>query len=148
MKPRKPFILNFGTKVYSEDADFSLVEYSYSQNLNVFKDTDLPAIGIASMDTETLTKTSFEASDSDKDFNVRRVLDTPTGTPEYEEASNFEKNAKVKRLLDTYTETRNFGEVADSDLDRSTTLFNILSLLDTETLTERGTEVTDADHDL
>jgi len=147
MKFRKPFILNFGTVVSNEGTDFSLIEYSYSKNLNVIKDTGLPAIGFASMDTETLTKTGFETSDSDKDFNVKQLLDTSTGTPDFAETSDFDKDFRVKRLLDTSTETRTYGEVSDSDQDRSTRL-DISSLLDTETLTERGTEVTDADKNL
>jgi hypothetical protein len=122
MKRTKPFILNFGTEVLSEGPGYSTIEYSYTKNLNVIKATGMPAICMAGLDTETLTKTGFESSDSDKDFNVKQLLDTSTGT-------------------------RSFGEVSDSDQDRNTRV-DILSLLDTATLTESGTEVTDTDQDI
>ncbi|MCF0061798.1 hypothetical protein MUK70_21395 [Dyadobacter chenwenxiniae] len=122
MNKTKPFILNFGTEVSNEGLDFSKIEYSYTKNLNVIMTTGMPAINMASLDTETLTKTGFESSDSDKDFNLKQLLDTSTGT-------------------------RAFGEVSDTDQDRNTRL-EILSLIDTATLTESGTEVTDTDQDL
>lgn len=146
MKSRKPFILNFGTEVSHEGADMSLVEYSYSQNLNVVKETGLPAIGFVSMDTETLTKTGNETSDSDKDFRLQQLLDTSTETRNFGEVSDSDKDFRLKQLLDTSTNTRTYGEASDSDQDRNARM-NILSLVDTETLTERGAEVSDADQD-
>ncbi len=51
-------ILEFTEKPTLKDLDFSLIEYSLKQNLSVVKNTDILAIKLVSMDTETFTKTT------------------------------------------------------------------------------------------
>jgi hypothetical protein len=114
----KPFILEFIEKPVPREVDNSVVEYSEKLNLNVLKGTNSPAINEVYMETETFTRTS-EASDTDRDLY---------------------KN-KITRFLETSTHTFVNNETPDSDRDRA----NLLGLLDTSTITETRSEMTDTD---
>lgn len=113
----KPLILEFAETSELKELDYSLIEYSRKQNLSVIIGTETPAIQHVSMETETFTKTSGEASDSDKDYSL-----------------------KLNSLMDTFTRTASNSETTDSDFGHR----SIYSLMDTTTRT-RMVEVSDSD---
>jgi len=115
----KPLIFEYTESPNSKELDFSLIEYSEKKNLNVVKNTDVPAIVASHFDTHTFTRVIGETNDSDNDSR---------------------KN--IINLLDTCIETKSDSETTQSD--PSTRLKNLALLMDTQTLTE-SREVTDSD---
>lgn len=115
----RPLILEYAESPDSKELDFSLIEYSESKNLNVVKNTDVPAIVASHFDTQTFTKVMGESSDSDVDLR---------------------KN--INNLLDTCIETKTHSETTQSDPSHK--LKNLAMLMDTQTLTE-AREATDSD---
>lgn len=113
----KPLILKFAEKPELQSLDYSMIEYSHTKNLSVLKNTDISAISIANMDTETFTKAETEPTDSDYDFRY-----------------------KIKRLMDTRSDTYTVGEQSDTDDNQR----SIKLLMDTQTITE-SVEPTDSD---
>jgi hypothetical protein len=112
-----PLILKFAEKPEFKSLDYSMIEYSYTKNLSVLKNSDISAISIANMDTETLTKADTEPTDSDYDIQY-----------------------KIKSLMETRSDTYTTGEQSDAD----DTHRSIKSLMDTHTITE-SQEPTDSD---
>jgi hypothetical protein len=115
----RPLILEFAEIPKIKKLDYSLIEYSNVKNLSLIKNTEIPAITYANMDTGTSTKTDNEPTDSDLDIRY-----------------------KLSRLLDTSTDTRSAQEPTDSDDNFS----SIKLLMDTKTITE-SVEPTDSDDD-
>lgn len=113
----KPLILEYAEIPRVQDLDHSLVEYSEKMNLSVLKGTDFPAIVASTLNTETFTKSEFEASDSDKDRQLKLLnqLDTMTYTLNSQEPSDSEGNIKsFSGLLDTQLVTES-KETTDKD---------------------------------
>ena len=110
------FILRFAEEPKDTTFDDSIVEYSEELNLNVLKNTLMPAIRHSLLGTETFTKTQGEGSDPDR-------------------------HDEVEFLTDTFTETRIVTEDSDSDANN----FYLQKIIDTATLTEVKVESTDVD---
>ena len=89
----RPFLLEFLQIHINTVSKNSLLEYSTDLHLNVIKGTLKPAIDNTFLVTETATKVSNEASDSDRDFNLRLrgIVVTQTGTFETWEQSDRDK---------------------------------------------------------
>lgn len=138
----KPLILEYAEKANGKPLDFSMVEYSYEQNLTVLKNSNVPAVKFMPLDTTTFTKADGEASDTDAQpmslvNELKSLLDTTTQTKTFSEASDSDASymsmvTDLKILLDTATKTFTSTEVSDSD-DK---IKAFGSLLDTKTLTE------------
>lgn len=114
----KNLILEYAETANCIDQDFSLIEYSHCKSLNVIKNTEIPAITVNSLQTNTMTKADGETNDADNDFS------------------------QLKSSLETATQTFNDGE--GSVGDPSTKIKALLALMSTQTLTE-AREGTDSD---
>ncbi len=148
----KPLILEYAEKANGKPLDFSMVEYSYEQNLTVLKNSNVPAVQFMPLDTSTLTKADGEGSSDSDDQHIslvnelKALFDTSTQTKSYTEDSDSDASYSsivkdMKALLDTATVTLNDTEMTDSDNDR---IKAFGSLLDTQTLTET-VETSDSD---
>jgi len=93
--------------------------YSPELNLTVLRATQEPAIAVGYLETETVTKTMFETTDTDR-----------TAEP-----------ADYQQRLDTATETRTRTEVTDTDAG----YYPLRTLLDTATFTLVRQESSDSD---
>ncbi len=114
-----PLILTYAETPESQNVDYSVIEYSKSMNLSVLKNTDIPAIVYANLETETFTKTSGEPSDTDTDaddnFRLKNVLDTSTETLNSNEPSDSDNDIRfLKNSMETQTITES-AEPVDSD---------------------------------
>jgi hypothetical protein len=135
----KPLILEFQESPTGESHDYSMIEYDDVLNLNVDKNTGLPAIDSISMETETFTKADGEGADSDRNgFNS--FLITETGTKDDSEDTDSDKNGFNSIMV---TETGTFASLEGSDSDRD--IASIHSLLETQTHTRDYMEVSDSD---
>ncbi|UPK68303.1 hypothetical protein [Chitinophaga filiformis] len=138
----KPLILEFVEFSKEDELDYSSIEYSDDQNLNVLKGTQSPAILLAAYDSTNITRTDNETTEIHQD--LRNALDTMTRTFNHNEVSDPDNSSKLSILLDTTTGTKTYNEVSDDDRSR---LYN---LLDTATSTANQNpdlEVTDTDKD-
>lgn len=88
----KPFIFQFLSEPEIEETPSNLFEYSASQNLNIIKGSNTPAVFEASLDTETFTKAHTDTMENDDPFT-----------------------SKMLGLLDTNFETRATKEVTQID---------------------------------
>jgi hypothetical protein len=113
----KPLILEFAENNGEPDLDYSLIEYSKTQNLSVLAGTNVPAISQVALGTQTHTRISGEGTDSD-----------------------FDRNHPLNSLLETSTKSLSNNEINDSDFD----LGMIATLMDTNTLTKTS-ESSDSD---
>ncbi len=127
-------LLEFAEVPKQDAIDMSMVEYDNELNLNVFKNTKIPAVTFADQQTETFTKTQGEGSDSDRDmkYNISSLLDTSTQTRTHNEVSDSDSKYNLSSLLDTSTLTFVNNEVSDSDKN----LRDMGFLSSTRTLTE------------
>jgi len=107
----KPFVFQFLTSPSEKSLDHSMIEYDANQNLSVIKNSQIPAIIYANLDTETFTRMQIESSDSDR--------------PE------------IECLIDTATHTLVNAEQVDSDQG----MRGLIGLMDTSTLTESAETV-------
>jgi len=93
--------------------------YSPELNLIVLRATQEPAIAVGYLETETLTKTMFETSDTDRTAepaDYRQQLDTATETRTRTEVSDTGAGYyPLRTLLDTATFTLVRQESSDSD---------------------------------
>jgi hypothetical protein len=113
-----PLILAYAEEpALSNAAGLDQLVYSPGLNLTVLRATQEPAIAVGYLETETLTKTMFEMSDTDH-----------TAEP-----------ADYRQQLDTATETRT--EVSDTDAG----YYPLRTLLDTTTFTLVRQESSDSD---
>jgi hypothetical protein len=139
----KPLILQFKETPKEKELDFSLIEYDSELNLSVDRRTLQPAIDLLSLDTTTMTKAGWEASDSDED-RLNALLDTSTKT--YSDSREIshpdQETLNFQNLMDTTTVTLVSSEGIDSDPD----VRKMELLLDTSTVTE-AKEDTDQDKD-
>lgn len=87
----KPLILAFKETSSNVELDYSSLIYDYDLNLNVLKETRLPAIEHVAMETETFTKTQGESTDSDRDA-ISLITETTTGTHAQLEDSDDDKD--------------------------------------------------------
>lgn len=113
----KPLILKFAESNCEADLDYSLIEYSKTQNLSVIAGTNVPAISQVALGTQTHTRVSGEGADSD-----------------------FDSHHRLNSLLATNTKTLSNSETTDSDFDFE----RLATLMDTRTLT-KTTESSDSD---
>jgi hypothetical protein len=150
----KPLILEYAEKVNGDPLDFSMVEYSYDQNLTVLKSSLVPAVKFMSLETTTFTKSDGESSDTDEQplsriNDLKSLLDTSTETKTFSETSDSDISANlvisnINNLLDTATKTAvSVGE--DSDTDTDYNIKALRKLLDTKTLTENVETSSDND---
>lgn len=107
----RPLVFQFLASPSEKVLDHSMIEYDANQNLSVIKNTQIPAITFANMDTETFTRTQVESSDSDR--------------------------PDIDCLIDTATHTLVNAEQVDSDQG----IGDILALMDTSTITESAETV-------
>jgi hypothetical protein len=124
----RPLLLEYIEKTDGKPLDFSMVEYSYEQNLTVLKNSNIPAVKFMPIDTITFTKADGESSDTD--------------------AQPLSSVNELKNLLDTRTETKTFSEVSDSDASYMSKVNDLKVLLDTSTQTLISTEISDSDSKL
>ncbi|MCB0475952.1 MAG: hypothetical protein KDC69_09760 [Flavobacteriaceae bacterium] len=121
----KPLIFEFKekpAKTLSEVEALELVSYSESMNLSVVEGTNKPAVLEPLMDTQTVTRTSTEETDTDFDIIKAKGL---------------------KTLMETLTNTLVSGEGVDDDKQMRKKIF-IKNLVETRTITE-SQEETDSD---
>ena len=113
----KHILLEFSETPDQYDIDLSKITYDNDLNLNVLKNTKIPAITFADQQTETFTKTNGEGSDSDNDmkYKIAPLLTTSTQTRTHNEASDCDSKYNLSNLLDTSTQTFINSEVSDSD---------------------------------
>lgn len=138
----KSILLQFAETPTMEDIDFSLVEYDPELNLNVLKNTKVPAINFTDSGTETFTKTTGEDSDADRNVesDLSYLLDTSTQTRVINEVSDEDRGNPLANLMATTTITLVNSEASDSDKD-----FNKLhAMLATRTFTKIS-ETSDTD---
>ena len=115
-----PLILAYAEEpALSNATGLDQLVYSPELNLTVLRATQEPAIALGYLETETLTKTMFETSDTDR-----------TAEP-----------ADFQRRLDTATETRTHTEVSDTDAGH----YPVRTMLDTATFTLVRQESSDSD---
>lgn len=86
----RPFIHRFKETPAKKATALSKLTYSESQQLTVFSNTNLPAVGSLALDTETMTKAGHETSDSDDDMMA--YLDTSLETRAAKEHSDNDDN--------------------------------------------------------
>jgi hypothetical protein len=116
----QPLILAYAEEpALSNATGLDQLVYSPELNLTVVRTTQEPAIAVGYLGTETLTKTMFETSDTDR-----------TAEP-----------ADYRQQLDTTTETRTRTEVSDTDAG----YYPLRTLLDTATFTLVRQENSDSD---
>lgn len=135
-------ILEFAEVPAQENIDFSIVEYDYRLNLNVFKGTKIAAVNFVDQATETFTKAHGEGTDSDMDMknNLVSLVGTSTQTRMNNEVSDVDGMHHLTGMLATSTQTLVNNEVSDSDKN-----FRDLEFLSaTRTLTE-SSEALDSD---
>lgn len=113
----KPLILKFAENNGEANLDFSIIEYSKTQNLSVLTGTNIPAISQVALGTQTHTRVSGEGTDND-----------------------FDGHHELNSLLETSTKSLSNSETTDSDFD----LGMLITLMDTKTLT-KTTESSDSD---
>ncbi|MBC6367579.1 MULTISPECIES: hypothetical protein [unclassified Algoriphagus] len=113
----KPLILKFAENNGEADLDYSIIEYSKTQNLSVLTGTNIPAISQVALGTQTHTRVSSEGTDND-----------------------YDGHRGLNSLLETSTKSLSNSETTDSDFD----LGNLRNLLDTNTLTKMS-ESSDSD---
>ena len=135
----KPLILEFQELPTGKSHDYSMIEYNDELNLNIDRNTGLPAIDSLSMETETFTKADGEGADTDRNgFNS--LLITETGTKDDGEDSDSDKNGFDAMMV---TETGTYASLEGSDSDRD--IASVHSLLETQTQTRDYMEVSDSD---
>ena len=113
----KSFLLQFAETPQIESLPVSELEYSRTLNLTVIKGTDVPAINVNELATETFTKANSEGTDPDVDFQRRLsvLMATSTQTRVYNETPDDDKGLnELQYLLDTRTLTES-SETTDSD---------------------------------
>lgn len=115
-----PLILAYAEEpALSNAAGPDQLVYSPELNLTVLRATREPAIAVGYLETETLTKTMFETSDTDRTAEPtdhRRLLDTATETRTRTEVSDTDAGYHpLRTLLDTATFTLVRQENSDSD---------------------------------
>lgn len=113
----KPLILNFAENNDGVDPDYSIIEYSKTQNLSVLTGTEIPAISRVGLGTQTHTRVSGEGTDNDYDGQhvLNSLLETSTKSLSNSETSDSDFDlGNLKNLLDTSTQTKT-SESSDSD---------------------------------
>jgi len=111
-----PYILNYAEKIESDmNIQFEKLVYSEESNLTVVKETNEPAILYGLLDTETISKTDYEVSDTDRQNHP--VLETMTKTDTMQEVSDSDRDweSALKPMLGTSTFTEVANELTDSD---------------------------------
>src|SRR5690349_13735446 len=114
------FLLEFAETTKGDAIEPSMVEYDRELNLTVLKGTKTPALQASSLATETQTKISNEASDSDRDarHNLTELMSTSTQTRKLQEPSDSDKDLRqLTSLMSTSTQTYVKQEASDSDKD-------------------------------
>ena len=151
----RPLILEYAEKTNDNSLDFSMVEYSYEQNLTVLKGSLVPAVKFMSLETTTFTKSDGESSDTDEQplshiNDLKTLFDTSTETKTFSETTDSDISSSnlvisnIKNLFDTATKTAvSVGE--DSDTDTDYNIKALRTLLDTKTLTENVETSSDND---
>jgi hypothetical protein len=90
------------------------IEYSDVQNLTIIKNTEKPAINCLGLETQTITRSSTEPTDSDNDMSSQ-LLQTNTVTDISTEPSDADKDYEaIRTIMQTQTVTESC-EPTDSD---------------------------------
>ena len=109
-----PFTFQFKeTPTASESFDFSLIEYNESLNLSVNKSTGRPAVEELQLGTETFTRVTGEATDSDY-TGVGLLMATQTATKTHGEGVDSDPSA-IGLMIETRTTTFTALEGTDTD---------------------------------
>ena len=113
----KHLILEFAEKPSNENIDLSNIEYDHDLNLNVLKGTKTPAINFSDQATETFTKVTGEAADTDRHLKkgLSLSMDTSTETRTHNEVSDSDKNFRDLYYLSATRTLTESSEALDSD---------------------------------
>lgn len=111
----KPFSFQFKElPKKGESLDFSQIEYDATLNLSVNKETRRPAIDEIQMGTETFTRETGEATDSDYTGSVGMLMATETATKSGEGVDS-DRDGRIGLTMETATTTMVSTEGTDSD---------------------------------
>lgn len=111
----KPLTLQFKEMpAAGETIDFSQIEYDAKLNLSVNKATGRPAVDELEMGTETYTRVTGEATDSDRDRNSVGVLMATETFTKSGEGVDSDRSASGL-MMETATTTMVGSEGTDSD---------------------------------